>query len=68
MRFKDQVVVITGVSSGIGAAAARRFTEEGARTVLTARNMERLESLAANLGGGPVMRRLDVTVQGMCKM
>ena len=33
MRFKDQVVVITGAASGFGAAAARRFAEEGARVV-----------------------------------
>ena len=33
MRFKDQVVVITGAASGFGAAAARRFADEGARVV-----------------------------------
>jgi 3-oxoacyl-[acyl-carrier protein] reductase len=33
MRFKDKVVVITGAASGFGAAASRRYAEEGARVV-----------------------------------
>ncbi|NLU68703.1 SDR family oxidoreductase [Streptomyces sp. HNM0574] len=48
--------MITGASSGIGAAAARTFTAEGARTVLMARREEKLRDLAAELraGGGEV--------------
>jgi NADP-dependent 3-hydroxy acid dehydrogenase YdfG len=47
----DPVFVITGASSGIGAATARHAAEAGYRLVLAARSLERLESLAAELGG-----------------
>jgi len=48
-RFDGQVVMITGASSGIGAALARQFAREGAHTVLVARRVERIEALAAEL-------------------
>ena len=51
-RFDGQVVLITGASSGIGAALAREFAREGAHTVLMARRAELIESLAAELTGG----------------
>src|SRR4051812_44013918 len=47
----EPVLVITGASSGIGAATARRATEFGMRAVLAARSTSRLEELAADLGG-----------------
>lgn len=48
-NFKDRVVVITGSSSGLGAQMARGFAAQGANVVLTARRVERLESLAKEL-------------------
>ena len=49
MKFslKEKWVLITGASSGFGAAAARKFGEEGAKLLLGARRTDRLEKIAA---------------------
>lgn len=48
---RSLVVLVTGATSGFGAAAARRFAKEGARVVATGRRAERLAELKAELGG-----------------
>jgi NADP-dependent 3-hydroxy acid dehydrogenase YdfG len=48
---EDPVLVITGASSGIGAATARRAVEFGYRVTLAARSTDRLEALSEELGG-----------------
>ncbi len=47
----DPVFLITGASSGIGAATARAAGQDGHRVVLAARSRDKLESLAEELGG-----------------
>ena len=48
--MKDKVVIVTGASSGIGLASAERFAGEGAKVVLAARRIDRLESTAEEFG------------------
>ena len=62
MDIEESVIVITGASSGIGAATARAASTAGARLVLAARREDRLTDLALELGQAiPV--RCDVTEQ-----
>ena len=59
----EPVLVITGASTGIGAATARRAVEFGQRVVLGARSEDKLEALAQELGGDEkaIAVRCDVT-------
>lgn len=63
-NIQEKVVLITGASSGIGEGCARLLAEKGARVVLGARRVERLEQLVEEIraaGGQAIARRLDVT-------
>ncbi len=63
-NIQGKIVVITGASSGLGAATARLLSAEGATIVLGARRIERLKSLADELiakGGNALAVATDVT-------
>ena len=47
--FADKVIIVTGASSGIGLASARLFGREGAKVVMAARSLDRLEALAGGV-------------------
>lgn len=49
INLKGQVVIVTGASSGIGEAIARRFGREGAKVILAARRIDRLATLAKEI-------------------
>lgn len=56
-----RIVLIAGASSGIGAGFARAAAKAGARVVLGARRVERVEALAGEIGDGAMAAPLDVT-------
>lgn len=63
-NIQGKVVVITGASSGLGEAAARRLSAEGAVVALGARRMDRIQALADELtvaGGQALAVQTDVT-------
>ncbi|MCF6121970.1 SDR family oxidoreductase [Mesorhizobium sp. M7A.F.Ca.CA.001.07.2.1] len=67
-NIRDKVVVITGASSGLGEAAARLLAREGAKLVLGARRLDRLQALAGalSLGEGAILQT-DVTDVGQVR-
>lgn len=63
-NIQGKVIVITGASSGLGEAAARLLSAEGATVVLGARRVERIKALASELskaGGKALAIQTDVT-------
>ena len=51
MRFMNKIVLITGATSGIGLACARKFAENGDKVILTGRNAQRLAEIGEELKG-----------------
>ena len=68
--LKEKVIVITGASSGIGEAMARVYAAQGARVVLGARSVQKLQLIVGEIraqGGQAVYCGVDVTVPDQCR-
>jgi short-subunit dehydrogenase len=68
--FRDKVVIVTGASSGIGLASAKLFGSYGARVVMAARSLEKMQALAPEVSSDPdkvLCVRTDVSVEADCR-
>lgn len=65
--MQNQVMLITGASSGIGAALAQELSRRGARVSLAARNADRLHEVAATCPGETLVIPTDVSDPAQCE-
>lgn len=69
-NLKNKVVIITGASSGIGEACAYAFAKQGAKVVLAARSIDRLNHVKQSceaLGAQALLVKCDVSLEVDCK-
>lgn len=68
--FRDQIVIVTGASAGIGKALAMELAKQGAKLALAARRVDRLEHVAnycRSLGGEVIVIPTDVSDETQCR-
>ncbi|MFZ0490209.1 MAG: SDR family oxidoreductase [Salegentibacter sp.] len=61
MDLQDKVAVVTGASSGIGKAIAKKLSEEGCRVALASRNVDKLMEVQKELKGESMVTEMDVS-------
>lgn len=61
MDLQDKVAVVTGASSGIGKAIAKRLSEEGCRVALASRSVDKLMEVQKELKGESMVAEMDVS-------
>ncbi|HSV38945.1 MAG TPA: SDR family NAD(P)-dependent oxidoreductase, partial [Nocardioidaceae bacterium] len=66
-RFDGKVVLVTGASSGLGAACVAKFASEGALVYGVSRDLAKLEAMAAQVDGKVEVDTLDVSDPQACK-
>jgi len=66
-NLRDMVVIITGASAGIGRSLAADLSARGAKLVLAARRLDKLEELNRSLGGEHLILSSDVSVAADCE-
>lgn len=64
-RLADRVIIVTGGAGGIGAACVRRYADEGAQVVVADLDLERAQSVAAEVGA--LALRCDHTDPAQCR-
>ena len=60
-KLEDKIALVTGGSSGIGLATAKRFVAEGAHVYITGRSKAGLEAAAREIGGGVTAVQADAS-------
>lgn len=69
-RLKNKIAVVTGSGSGMGEGIARLFAEEGARLMISDRDLNAAEAVAASLneqGFAAIARKADVSIEADCR-
>lgn len=61
MRFKGDIVIVTGAAGNLGSAVAKRFAAEGASVALFGHRQEKVETVAAGLDGKHAAFGVDLT-------
>ena len=61
MELKDKIAVVTGASSGIGKAIAKKLSAEGCKVALASRSVGKMQEIEKDLGTETIAVRMDVT-------
>ena len=62
MSFVDKTIIVTGASSGIGAATAKRFLSLGAKVLLVARNREQMEEMFSSYNSNQLQSNRSIDI------